>query len=220
MTELATVDQARALTDRIKVAVEGTGLLIQEAYTSRAWSTLGYSSWDDYCTTEFGHLRLQLPKAERLEAVAALRSEGLSTRAIGSALGVHHATVERDLSVGAFAPTAPGRRYNLDEVLAEAGIDPTTLDDEPKETPTVIGTDGKTYKAKSDKARARPRLTSQFTVASADLSRLVARFERLATDDRYRSNRDVIAELCTPEIRRAVQVLDELLRDLAPEENH
>ena len=40
-----TAEQARSLTDRIKVAVEGTWHLITEAYTSRAWAALGYSSW-------------------------------------------------------------------------------------------------------------------------------------------------------------------------------
>ena len=60
MTDVAmpTEQQARALTDRIRIAVEGTWLLIQEAYTSRAWAALGYETWDTYCAAEFGTARL------------------------------------------------------------------------------------------------------------------------------------------------------------------
>jgi hypothetical protein len=47
-------DEARTITDQIKVAVEGAWLLIMRAYQARAWAALGYSSWDDYCTREFG----------------------------------------------------------------------------------------------------------------------------------------------------------------------
>jgi hypothetical protein len=62
--------EARALTDRIKVAVEATWHLVIEAYQARAWVALGYSSWDDYCTREFGTSRLRLPREERQEVVA------------------------------------------------------------------------------------------------------------------------------------------------------
>src|SRR5690625_5120493 len=83
----ASPDYARQLTDRIRVAVEGTWQLIVEAYQSRAWAALGYSSWDDYCTREFGTSRLKLPREERTEQVSSLRAAGLSLRAIQSATG-------------------------------------------------------------------------------------------------------------------------------------
>lgn len=100
MTDIAitTEDQARALTDRIKVAVEGTWLLIQEAYTSRAWATLGYETWDAYCSAEFGTSRLKLPREERQEVVASLRESGLSVRAIASATGASYGTVRNVLA--------------------------------------------------------------------------------------------------------------------------
>lgn len=91
-------ESARALTDRIKVAVEGTWELIKQAYTSRAWSALGYSSWDDYCTREFGTSRLRLPREERSEVVASLRESGLSIRAIEAATGLGKSTVQRELA--------------------------------------------------------------------------------------------------------------------------
>lgn len=78
-------EYARQLTDRIKVAVEGTWHLITEAYQSRAWSVLGYASWDDYCTREFGTARLKLPREDRISTVQSLRDAGLSLRAIAAA---------------------------------------------------------------------------------------------------------------------------------------
>lgn len=95
----ATLDAhaARALTDQIKVAVEGTWQLIERAYVTRAWAVLGYLSWDDYCQREFGTSRLRLPREERQEVVASLRESGLSTRAIAAATGVDRNTVMSDL---------------------------------------------------------------------------------------------------------------------------
>lgn len=100
MNDVKTVspDEARTLTDRIKVAVEGTWQLIREAYTSRAWAALGYETWDAYCAAEFDTARLALPREERREVVASLAESGLSTRAIGAAVGVSEATVRREIS--------------------------------------------------------------------------------------------------------------------------
>lgn len=95
-----TAEDARHLTDRIKIAVEGTWQLITEAYTTRAYLALGYRNWDDYCTREFGTARLRLPREERSEVVASLRESGLSIPAIVSATGYGYGTVQRELSAG------------------------------------------------------------------------------------------------------------------------
>ena len=71
-TELTPAD-ARAITDQIKTGVEAVWQLITRAYTERAWTALGYSSWDQYCIREFGTSRLRLPREERPEMVASLR---------------------------------------------------------------------------------------------------------------------------------------------------
>lgn len=94
---ITTVD-ARALTDQIKVGVEACWQLITRAYTERAWAILGYSSWDDYCTREFGTSRLRLPREERSEVVSSLRESGLSVRAIAAATGISKNTVTADLA--------------------------------------------------------------------------------------------------------------------------
>src|SRR5437016_10334718 len=94
----ATAEEARRRADRIKVALEGTWQLIQEAYFSRDWSALGYSSWDEYCISEYGNLRLRLPREELQETVVSLRDAGLSLRAIAAATQQSKSQVQRELS--------------------------------------------------------------------------------------------------------------------------
>jgi hypothetical protein len=91
---------ARAITDRIKTGVELIWELIKQAYNERAWDALGYSSWDDYCTREFGSSRIRLPREERQEVVSSLRESGLSIRAIAAATGVSTERVHDALHSG------------------------------------------------------------------------------------------------------------------------
>jgi len=119
---IASTEEARTLTDRIKVAVEGTWQLIREAYTSRAWAALGYETWDAYCSAEFGTSRLALPREERREVVASLAESGLSTRAIGAAVGISEATVRREMSTASSA-------------LGNDAVEPRQ----------ILGVNGKTY---------------------------------------------------------------------------
>lgn len=103
---------ARALTDRIRIQVSDLLPLIKEAYTRRADLALGYESWAAYCDTELRGLRM--PLAERQTATAELRAEGLSTRAIAGALGSSDATVRRDLAATGATDDAPDRATGLD----------------------------------------------------------------------------------------------------------
>lgn len=126
-----TPDEARALTDKIKVAVEATWQLVATAYERRAWAALGFASWDDYCTREFGTSRLRLPREERQEVVASLRESGLSLRAIAAVTGEHFSTVSRELA--GVANATPGGAKPVETRF--------------KESMKVTGTDGKTYRA-------------------------------------------------------------------------
>jgi phage N-6-adenine-methyltransferase len=126
-----TREEALTITDRIKVGVDGVWDLIKEAYEIRAWAALDYSSWDDYCASEFGATRLRLPREERQEVVASLRESGLSTRAIAAATGVGQTTVRRVLGSG--EPNGS----------PDNGDDDEPEDDEPA---PVTGIDGKRYK--------------------------------------------------------------------------
>lgn len=128
-----TADEARQLTDRINVAVGVVWELILQAYQSRAWAALGYGSWDDYCTREFGSARLKLPRETRQEVVASLREQGLSLRAIASATGQDEKNVRNDLVKRRAEYSAP---------------EPDDDDVEDYQPPTITGTDGKTYRPK------------------------------------------------------------------------
>lgn len=88
--------EARALTDRIRESVSELLPLIREAFQRRADRALGYASWADYCDQELRGLRI--PVQDRADAVAQLRGAGMSTRAIGSALGIGNKTAARDLA--------------------------------------------------------------------------------------------------------------------------
>ena len=100
MTEIALLGatEARELTDRMKTGVAVMSELIKEAYQGRAWDALGYTSWDEYVTREFGTGQLRIPKEERTEYVASLRESGMSERAIASATGLSKTTINRALS--------------------------------------------------------------------------------------------------------------------------
>lgn len=110
------IEQARALTDQIRVGVEAVWELIKQAYLHRAWATLGYSSWDEYCDQEFKTSRLRLPREERADVVCSLRESGMSAKSIASAIGVNRQTVTNDLAKNSKSPTSPvvgadGRTY-------------------------------------------------------------------------------------------------------------
>lgn len=124
---------ARSLTDRIKAAVEGTWELIKEAYTSRAWAALGYTSWDDYCTREFGTSRLRLPREERAEVVASLRESGLSIRAIASATNEPVMTVQNEIARGVRGRTPARPAIQIED----QGPGPTQGKREPEHGTTV-----------------------------------------------------------------------------------
>lgn len=123
--------EARGLVDSIRVDIEDVGVRIATAYLGRAWVALDYQSWDAMCTAEFDGARLRVPREQRVEQVQSLRSAGLSTRAIGAALGIDKSTVRRDL------PAAPDGARGADA---------------PREP--VVGQDGKAYPA-TQPARAR-----------------------------------------------------------------
>jgi hypothetical protein len=96
VTELAPA-AARQRVDRIKTLVGAARADIIESYRERDWIALGYDSWDALCSAEFGTV-LRLSIEDRQQAVAELREAGMSTPAIGAALGVSDETVRRDLT--------------------------------------------------------------------------------------------------------------------------
>jgi hypothetical protein len=93
-----THDEATARINRVRLHVESARDDIAALFHGRAWLTLGYESWDDLCDAEFSGVHIGLPRGERREVVGNLREQGLSTRAIASAVGVSVGTIHSDLS--------------------------------------------------------------------------------------------------------------------------
>ncbi|HET6729150.1 MAG TPA: hypothetical protein VFG96_07005 [Jiangellaceae bacterium] len=121
------VEAARALTDeirdrldRLQEDAEALLGLIEQVMRQRAWELLGYPSWTAYVTSEFSNAQRGLDPQTRVDLVARLAGLGMSTRAIGSVVGVGKSTVARDL----------------------AGVPPGTREPPPD---AVIGRDGRTH---------------------------------------------------------------------------
>lgn len=71
--------EARALTDRIRAATRDVCFLLLEAHERRAWSVLGYPTWEKYVRREFG-----LSRSRSYE----LLDQGRVLRAVKSAAGI------------------------------------------------------------------------------------------------------------------------------------
>ena len=115
-----TYDEARDAVDAIRRDVDALIERVGELFSRRAWIALGYPSWRDMCAVEFPHR--QLPCADRVKVVSELRAEGMSTRAIGDAIGVDHSVVVRDAPLVQNPPVAvtgiDGRTYTPSKTRA------------------------------------------------------------------------------------------------------
>lgn len=230
MSELViSAQDARNLTDKIKAGTAALWELIKEAYASRAWASLGYASWDDYCTQEFGTSRIRLPREERREVVASMREQGMSIRAIASATGndpktVHNAiragvgnshTSEPSSVTGTDGKTYEGRRTA--KIQSGAGFyGPGEKIEMDTESAIDIDT-GEILEEhpipKEDKPRAEAT-TKQFMAAVADLNRILDRFHKIKTSPNYRNNIDQLTQTHASDIDRAIDELVDLRNTL------
>lgn len=201
--ELVTMDagEARVVTDQIKTGVEAVWHLITRAYTERAWTALGYQSWDDYCTREFGTSRLRLPREERPEVVSSLRDSGLSIRAIAAATGDSYGTIQAEVI----------KNDHLSDGSAVSDALAEELIATPAERTTITGIDGKDYPATSTpKEPRRKALTDSAREIGLDLGRLIDRIERFAADDRLGRNKNEVGPHLRHHLVRAAQVCTDL----------
>jgi hypothetical protein len=100
IVEASTAEEARTRAERIRAGMRVLAEWQQDvitAYAARDWEALGYTSWDAYLDGEYGEHRVRLPRDQRREIVAGMAQAGMSTRAIGAAIGSSHMTVQRDL---------------------------------------------------------------------------------------------------------------------------
>lgn len=100
-----TADEARQIVARVRAGVDTVRVDITRLHQGKAHVALGYASWDSMCDGELG-IRLALPRDDRVALVTDLRDQGMSTRAIGSALGIDHTTVMDDARRGGNPPPA------------------------------------------------------------------------------------------------------------------
>lgn len=234
-----TPDEARQVTDRIRTALGVAWELVADAYKRRAWAAMGYSSWDDYTSAEFGAARLRLPREERQEVVASLRDAGLSIRAIAATGIASKQTIERDLAgvmnhdtstppevepqSAAAAPfgetgEAPPPRSDINNT--ENDVAPTADASEGK----ITGVDGKQYAARQANPQPKPRRSSLIDAAERagwEFRKAVERIERVAADDRFAANREQVAATLRGHLSYAVEVCQDLLDgfDTSPTED-
>lgn len=177
--------EARDLIDSIRSTGDIMWRQIVRAFHGRAWIALGYQSWDELCEHEFDGARIKLPREDRREVVASLRDAGMSTRAIGAAIGVSHETAAGDLrGVRNLTPDDPDPTpphgierpaVNLDDEIAEAEV----VDAGPIEHRPIVGLDGKRYPqpkpapVSADEQRARD-LTESIARHARNLERIIS----------------------------------------------
>jgi hypothetical protein len=193
--------QAEELTAMIKfgvIVINDLPDLIAAAYSGRVWIALDYSSWDAYCTAELDTDRVRIPRGERGDVIAHLRSAGMSVRAIAAATGTSVGTVAR--SVGSPVPSGTPAAANGDR-------------DVPMPAKT-IGTDGKTYVSSAPRPQRRNPLPDQYQRAVWELEKAVRRMEKLHQDDRLPSHRTTFAETFGGHITRIVNDLAEMRDEL------
>lgn len=98
LVPLLSEDDARALTETIRLALTVAWDGLGRAYAGQAWRALDYPSWEAYCAAEFGGERLRLAPSTRREVFGKLHREfGMSARAIEAASGYNKSTVATDL---------------------------------------------------------------------------------------------------------------------------
>jgi hypothetical protein len=133
-------DEAEERIARIGAAVETIWPDLIALYQGRAWVSLGLPSWQALCDERM-RFRPQLAIEERRPIVREMTGAGMSTRAIGTALGVDPMTVIHD------------RKATRVE----------------SSTPEIAGLDGKTYTRPAPIDAAEAFLQSDGTIRAANL---------------------------------------------------
>ena len=90
-----TVEEAQAVTGRIRGSLDDITDELVTAWHGRIWEAMGYANWDAWIEGEFDGYPIALPRDKRRTVMQSMKASGLSTRAIAAAVGVDQATVSR-----------------------------------------------------------------------------------------------------------------------------
>ena len=197
--------------DSMQWSVHKIRRLIEKARDGAAHLALGYRSWTEYVAAEFsdpaGGPATKLTRDDRKKLVVQLSAMGMSTRAIGSVVGVDNSTVHRDLS-GVADATPDDHEHLADSPIAtategefEAAIEQAKVEgDLSREnveskldaTRAIVGRDGKAYTAPARPVRRRRPLPDVARDIGHDLEKLADKIERLLADDRLDQNVEMV----------------------------
>jgi hypothetical protein len=171
--------------------------LITEAYENHDHIALGFKSWTDYLRTEYGGLLTRLTVEDRRETVLILSRTGMSTRAISPVVGVDNATVHRDLAGVAFATPAdePADDHEIPLHLIDEIAD--KIRDDPTPERTVVGIDGKRYRAPKPKTKTKPgqkATPGAFWDAAYEFQKKLTTLENVVKRASFPRNRKVIRD--------------------------
>jgi len=188
---------------RIGVAMDVPKIIIR-IHATKAWLRVGYDNWDDLCLEQLGGWVPNLEIEDRREVVSELTEAGLSTRAIGSALGVDDRTVRRDQGAANAAP------------VPVQGLDGKTYQPRPtrevttSETVTVDAETGEIVPPAPSKPHRRP-LPDAMRDASHELLKSAQRLERLTSDDRWPRNAKQATAMTRGDLLQAIEALTTVL---------
>jgi hypothetical protein len=188
IVQASTAEEARVRAERIRsgmrVLAEWQNDVIA-AYAARDWTALGYETWDAYLDGEYGEHRVRLPRDQRREMVAGMAQAGMSSRAIGAAVGSSYATVQRDME-------ATDTNVSVEEprtILSLDGRERPALRATPIADKVEVVDAELVDEPAPPKVKRRP-LPEAFTDAGRDLTRAAEKLTRLTEDDRFNRNRE------------------------------
>lgn len=98
--------------DATAAALADVPRLVIEAHRAEDWRTLGYGTWQDYVTGEFGTSLIKLDRATRQTWTHSLKGAGMSTREIAPVTNVGKTQVQRDLTAPNGAARSPEERLS------------------------------------------------------------------------------------------------------------
>lgn len=191
-TRLMTLAEAAQVTQAIRSNADQLWGLLLTAHEGRAWVPLGYGSWRDYATTEFG-----IGQSRAYQLLDAARVS----------LAIAQAASSTDVEI------SEAEARDLKPILAEVveDIAVRTADASPDEVPSIVR--DVISDARSDR-RERAPFTDGYDRALADFGRLAARFTRLHCDDEFTTHRPSLGRRHLREIERHIQSMQDVARDL------